>query len=102
VHGIWGFGDGLALQLDVHFSRLSKLSIFVLSSLVVVAVCYALLCLRPFQAAIGVLLQLQIVGGCWLWRDRNKSFRLSEGTQFFCSLLVVVAVFPTTTSRGAF
>jgi hypothetical protein len=76
LHGISLFGGGLALQLNCHFSRLAKLSVFVLFSLVVGAVCYALLCLRLFQVAIGLLLQMQIVGGCWLWRDWNKSFSI--------------------------
>jgi hypothetical protein len=27
---IWGFGGGLPLQLDAHFSRLARISVFVL------------------------------------------------------------------------
>jgi hypothetical protein len=51
-------------------------------SLVVVVVCYTLLCLRLFQAVIVVLLQLQNVGGCWLWLAELKFNRFLEGKRF--------------------
>jgi hypothetical protein len=51
---------------------------FVLLLLVVVAVCYVLLCLRCFQAANGILLQLQIVieVGCGLFLHGISGFGL--------------------------
>jgi hypothetical protein len=63
-----GFFGSCGVDFVVFLGILGD-AIFWFFLLVVVAVCYALLCLQLFQAAIEVLLQLQIVAESWLWLE---------------------------------